>query len=257
MFFKDYLISLANMLDVKFKGYEKIATNSADKGELCELFMKEFLIDSFGDIFKIFRGGRIVNCVGAESKQIDIIITDKRAIKIFGDKGIYPVETVKGCFSITSTLTKAKLINDCKGLVSIPKDVFSFRKHDFMPQKDFDIAIQNWKWRVPYKVIFAFKGKLNMDWAHDIVQHASKVEIPHNALPDLIIVNKIGYLEKEYPDDNNLIPTGRIGFSFVSFKENPDYSLPFVRIMYYMQMANLYDDMLKLDLINYFQNRFS
>lgn len=32
-------------------------------------------------------------------------------MQIFGDKGIYPIETVYGVFSVTATLTKKKLDN--------------------------------------------------------------------------------------------------------------------------------------------------
>src|SRR5689334_13104197 len=111
MFFKDYFISIAEIINSQFRGYEAITKNPADKGELCEIFIKNFLQESLGDSFKIFRGGRIVNCLDAESKQIDIILTGKRSIKLFGDKGIFPTETVQGCFSITATLTKEKLLN--------------------------------------------------------------------------------------------------------------------------------------------------
>ena len=48
MFFKDYFISIANIIDAQFRGYEAIAKNPADKGELCEIFIKNFLHDSIG-----------------------------------------------------------------------------------------------------------------------------------------------------------------------------------------------------------------
>jgi hypothetical protein len=95
MFFKERLISIAEIIDAKFKGYANIAENApADKGELCELFIKQVLLDALGDSFKIFRGGKIVNCLGVELKQIDILLTGKLNIKLFEDKGIYPTETV-------------------------------------------------------------------------------------------------------------------------------------------------------------------
>ena len=126
MFFKDYFISIANIIDSKFRGYEKITRNPADKGELCEIFMKEFLLDALEDSFKIFRGETIVNSLEIESKQIDIILTGKKSIKLFGDKGIFPTETVQGCFSITATLTKDKLIDCCNEFKSIPKKGYGF-----------------------------------------------------------------------------------------------------------------------------------
>src|SRR5882757_3359743 len=109
MFFKNYFNSLADILDAKLKGYERDQMNPADKGELCEVFIKEFLQDTLGDNFRIFRGGKAVNSGGMESKQLDIVVCSKRMITIFLDKGVYPIETVKGVFSITSTLDLAKL----------------------------------------------------------------------------------------------------------------------------------------------------
>ncbi len=43
MFFKNYLNGIAEMLDVKYKSFLRAEINPADIGELCELFVKEFL----------------------------------------------------------------------------------------------------------------------------------------------------------------------------------------------------------------------
>jgi hypothetical protein len=76
---------------------------------LCEIFVKEFLTNALEDNYRTVRGGQIVNSNDDHSKQIDIILCSKRTSKIFSDKGIYPTETVKGVFSITSTLDLPKL----------------------------------------------------------------------------------------------------------------------------------------------------
>ena len=135
MFFKDKLISIAEIIDAKFKGHATIANAApSDKGELCELFIEQVLVEALGDSFKIFRGGRVVNCLGAESKQIDIILTGKKNIRLFEHKGIYPTETVYGCISVTATLSKQKLIDCCNEFKSIPKTGYTFHSHRFLPE---------------------------------------------------------------------------------------------------------------------------
>lgn len=168
MFFKEHFISLADIIDSKFRGYEKIAKNPADKGELCEIFMKEFLIDALEDSFKIFRGGRIVNSIGEESKQLDIILTGKRTIKIFGDKGIYPTETVYGCVSVTATLTKDKLLDCCREFKSIPKENSHFYSDGYLKKDFIEQSINAWRYLIPYKCIFAYNGQVKEEWINEI-----------------------------------------------------------------------------------------
>jgi hypothetical protein len=61
-------------LDAEFRGMERRGQNPSDKGELCKIFFKDFLDDIFGDQFKIFRGGKVINIDENESKQIDIVL---------------------------------------------------------------------------------------------------------------------------------------------------------------------------------------
>ena len=232
MFFKDYFISVANIVDAQFRGYEAIAKNPADKGELCEIFIKNFLHDSIGDSFKIFRGGHIVNSLGVESKQMDIILTGKKTIKLFGDKGIFPTETVHGCFSITATLSKNKLFNCCDEFKSIPKRGYDFLAPAFAPKKFFEDSTQVWKKLLPYKCVFAYKGELLEAWIDEMKELYKEQDLFYNAIPDLIIVNKVGFIEKIISKENGN------GFSFVSFKDYDNIGIPFGKMLYHLNTFN-------------------
>jgi hypothetical protein len=69
-------------------------------------------------------------------------------------------------------------------------------------------------------------------------------EMFYNAIPDLIIVNKVGMIEK--------IMTPEWGFSFVSFKENENVGIPFGKMLYQLNAFNWEELYLQPDLKNYF-----
>lgn len=248
MFFKDKLISIAEIIDAKFKGYASIADDApADKGELCELFIKQGLIDALGDSFKIFRGGRIVNCLGNESKQIDILLTGKRSVKLFEDKGIYPTETVSGCISVTATLSKSKLIYCFNEFKSIPKKGYSFLSPGYLPEPYVKLSVDAWKNLLPYKCIFAYKGDIREEWIDDLNELSKECEIPMNAIPDLIIVNKVGFIEK--------LPTKELkpNFGFTIFSDRyKNYGVPFGKLLYHLNNFSREEYLLQPELKEYF-----
>ncbi|MCS3797862.1 hypothetical protein GGD38_003224 [Chitinophagaceae bacterium OAS944] len=52
------------------------------KGELCESFVKDFLADTLGSLFKIYREGNIIKSKKEISRQLDIIrLTEEKLIK--------------------------------------------------------------------------------------------------------------------------------------------------------------------------------
>jgi hypothetical protein len=248
MFFKSHFISIADIIDAKFNGYKQIAKNPADKGELCEIFIKEFLNDSLDDSFKIFRGGRVINSYGDESKQIDIILTGKRTIKLFGDKGIYPTESVFGCISVTSTLTKQKLIDCCEEFKSIPKTKYHFLSHGFIKESYIKESIQVWETLAPYKCVFAYQGEIKEDWIKEILKFGEGAKIPHNIMPDLIVVNKVGFIEKVLTKEK------KTEFNFISFSQYKNYGLPFGRILFNLNTFN-WEEFLLQPQIEYYLNK--
>ena len=246
MFFKEKLISIAEIIDAKFKGDATIANRApSDKGELCELFIKQVLIEALGDSFKIFRGGRIVDYTGAKSKQIDIILTGKKNIRFFEDKGIYPTETVYGCISVTATLSKKKLIDCCNEFISIPKTKFSFRGYGFLPEKYMNQSIELWKTLIPYKCIFAFQGDIKEDWIKIIKETAKNWENIPNAMPDLVIVNKVGFIEKKFTKE-------KTEFKFTSFSDTyKNYGTPLGKLLYHINNFNWEEFILPIELSRY------
>src|SRR5258706_4564339 len=168
MFFKDKLRSICDCLDSNFRAMRRPGQNSADIGELAELFVKEFLRDCLSDLFRVFRGGKIVNSQGEESPQIDIVVTTKSTPQIFTDKGIYPIETVVGSIAITSTLTMAKLLADSENFAKLPTvgSAFHIRSDgdEDDPLKDVHKMFE-WYDNIPFKCVIGFDGEISQAWA--------------------------------------------------------------------------------------------
>ena len=198
MFFRDYFNSIVDCLDAKFKGMQRKGQNPVDRGELCEMFLKDFLCDLFSNQFEIFRGGKIVNIDNLESKQIDILLTSKNTIKIFRDKGIYPIESVYGVFTVTATLDHSKLHDCIEELKSIPKQNPKFTIHPLLNSKQ---VLKKWTQRFPYKCIFGFTGDINQGWCNELNQIVKQNPTTKEYLPDSIVVNKKGVINKIYDND--------------------------------------------------------
>lgn len=177
-----------------YLGHTRNNQNPADKGELCEIFIKKFLEDFLGDIFKIFRGGKIVDSENRESKQIDILIAARNTLKFFGDKGIYPIESIYGVFSITSSLGYKKMLSCLDELASIPMSHPKFMIID--STLSHDLVVQKWRECLPYKCVFGFNGDINQKWADELNEYVASGRYSKNTLPDAIVVNKTGLITK-------------------------------------------------------------
>ena len=216
MFFKGFFQGIADTIDARFKSYDLPNQNPADKGELCEIFISDFLEESLGDNFRIFRGGRIIDHEGNSSKQVDVILTNKRSMKVFSNKGVYPTEIVQGIVSITATLSLNKLKDCIAEFDSIPKENFNFSMKSAYPEEFFHKSVDIWRTLIPYKCVFAFKGEIKADWISVIEDYDYQNPIQINSMPDLIIVNKVGIIEKDiYKDSEGQV---KARFGFVSFK---------------------------------------
>lgn len=235
MFFKDYLNSVANCLDAKLQGYKQ-QDHSGDVGELCEYFIKDFLLESFSGNLRVFRGGRVIDSGGNKSEQIDIVLCSQNSIKIFSDKGLYPIETVFGVINVKKELNYTNLFSlnskDCgviKNLKSIPKE--NIKLHPGILKKDkVDI---NFKIRFPCKIVFAYSGNIIDKWEKELNDLVSKDSTLLEYLPDLIIVNKMGMIKKMH-NGTAVYTTGEEEqkfFHFTSFKESELYQIPYVHIL--------------------------
>lgn len=230
MHFRAYCNSIANIMEARLSGYEHDDLNSADKGELCEIFIREFLQDALGDNFRIFRGGKIINCGGEKSKQMDIVVCSKRAIKFFADKGKYPMEIVKGVFSVTSTLNLPKLDASLEELASIPKTGYHFDMPKDLFPESFRIQTQQIFENVtPVCCIFAYSGNIQASWV-DYLNKWIETNRPHHSLtPSLIIVNKKGLIFRrvEKTGENRL----KFSFHYIDFAETKNPGDAFSRIL--------------------------
>ncbi len=234
MFFKDYLSSVANCLEAKLQGFNQ-QQHSGDIGELCEFFIRDFLHDSFSGNLRVFRGGQIINADNKKSEQIDIVLCSQSSIKIFSDKGLYPIETVFGVVNIKKTLTHTNLFSikqgDCgaiKNLQSIPKDNINLHTGFLNRNK----VLDDFKKRFPCKIIFAYEGEILPAWENEL-NRLAKVEGALDSLPDVIIVNKQGMIQK-CANGKAVLTTGETlekHFHLTKFEDNKAYHAPFIFIL--------------------------
>jgi hypothetical protein len=224
MFFKNLLNGVAETLDIKYKSSLRDGINSSDIGELCEVFIKEFLSNCLDDQYKVFRGGNIVNTTGDRSPQLDIVLTNKNALKIFGDKGIYPLETVVGVFSITSNLTLAKLKKCITELSKIPKFHYYFHMEKFYGEQFKFETEKVWEHTIPFSCVFGFKGSIKESWINEINAEVSKVK-DKSLWPSLIVVNKKAMFEKCLADRGKGVLEYWYEYVPVSDKEKHGYYL--------------------------------
>jgi hypothetical protein len=237
LFFKEYFISIADCLDAQFRGMQRAKQNPADKGELFEVFVKNLLYDLFCDQFKIFRGGKIVDIGNNESSQMDIVLTAKNSIKIFGDKGIYPVESVFGIFSITATLDHTKLFDGKRGVIkefkSIPKNNPQFIYNTFIegiPGHE-ERMLNYWRDKIPFKCVFGFDGDISESWERELNEIVAGNKDDKHSLPDLIIVNKKGMILKlDGPTKTNKGYIIDKDFHFTRFVNYTNYGAPLIQL---------------------------
>lgn len=250
MFFKEYFNSVADIIHAKFKGHISLNQNNADRGELCEIFIKDFLFETMGDSFKFARGGKIIDYKGNYSKQLDIIITAKKSLKLFIDKGIYPTETVFGVVSITSTLSKKKILDCCKEFISIPKENYRFSAEGYLNSQYIKETNAVWKNSIPYKIIFAFNGSLKEEWIKELLKLNSTSINPYNTIPDLIILNKKAYIEKSFFKNAK----GELDFklNYISFDKYDYYGVVFAKMLFHLNALSHEEIILKPDLSFYF-----
>ncbi len=231
MFFKNLLNGVAETLDIKYKSSLRDGINSADIGELCEVFIKEFLTNCLDDQYKIFRGGNIVNTTGDRSPQLDVVLTNKNALKIFDDKGIYPIETVIGVFSITSNLTLTKLKKSIAEVGKIPKFNYYFQMEKFYGEKFINETHKLWEHIIPFSCIFGFKGSIKESWLTNINEEVSKTK-DKSLWPSLIVVNKKGMFEKFVKGSNN----GELEYwyEYVPINEKEKYGYYISKILFHL-----------------------
>ena len=165
-----------------------VFANTTDIGLSREKVYVEFLKQHAPSKCNVFLGGFIFDEDGAESKQLDIIVTTDTAPRFnFHNKdgtgkSFSPVEGTLGVISVKSTLNRIELFDALGGIASIPPTrSLERRVNPSLNIKNYD----NW----PLKVVYASNGIMSetlLAHVHDF--YAVNPTIPLNRRPHFIHV---------------------------------------------------------------------
>lgn len=155
-----------------------VFANTTDIGMSRELAYAEFLKQHAPSKCNVFLGGFLFDDDGAESKQLDLIITTDTAPRFNfhnkdgSGKSFSPVEGTLGVVSVKSTLNRAELFDALGGIASIP------------PTRSLDgrvnilLKIPNYDdW--PAKIVYASKGIA----PETLLAHLNEYYIANSAIP--------------------------------------------------------------------------
>jgi len=153
---RSYYIKVAEVLRGEADAASVFA-NTTDIGMSRELVYAEFLKQHAPSKCNVFMGGFLFDDDGAESKQLDIIITTDTAPRFNfhnkngAGKSFSPVEGTLGVVSVKSTLNKAELFDALGGIASIPQTrPLGKRVNTLLNIKNYD----DW----PVKIVYASSG---------------------------------------------------------------------------------------------------
>ncbi len=163
-----------------------VFANTTDIGISRELAYAEFLKQHAPSKCNVFLGGFLFDEDGAESKQLDIIITTDTAPRFNfhnkdgSGKSFSPVEGTLGVVSVKSTMNRNELIDALEGIASIPPTrTLDGRVNILLKIKNYD----DW----PVKIVYASKGIAPETLlAHLNDYYAANPAIPLNRRPNFI-----------------------------------------------------------------------
>ncbi|WP_157315056.1 DUF6602 domain-containing protein [Chitinibacter sp. GC72] len=184
---RDYYKKVAEVLRGEAEAASVFA-NTTDIGISRELAYAEFLKQHAPSKCNVFLGGFLFDQDGAESKQLDIIITTDTTPsfnfhnKDGSGKSFSPVEGTLGVVSVKSTLNRAELFDALGGLASIPPT------RDLGRRVNPSLKLRNYDdW--PMKIVYATSGIApNTVLMHLNEYYVTHPEIPLSRRPDFIHV---------------------------------------------------------------------
>lgn len=184
---RSYYIKVAEVLRGEADAASVFA-NTTDIGISRELAYAEFLKQHAPSKCNVFLGGFLFDDDGAESKQLDIIMTTDTAPcfnfhnKYGFGKSFSPVEGTLGVVSVKSTLNRAELYDSLGGIASVPPTrSLNGRITGLQVIKNYD----DW----PLKIVYASKGIAPETLlVHLNEYYVSNPAIPLNRRPDFIHV---------------------------------------------------------------------
>jgi hypothetical protein len=191
-----YFANKADKLEVEALG-SKFFDNPGDRGNDREDILRGFLGDHLPKRCEVIKGGYVFNEFGNRSKQIDLIVTNDNTIRFdqthgkHTGKSFNTVEGTLAAISVKSTLDKREFEDAIENLASIPTS------RSFAPiNKEYFDVIKEMLYKIPYKVIFAFKGQ-NVDaTVKHLEEYIHDKKPDDRVMPDVIIVNKSYYIYK-------------------------------------------------------------
>jgi hypothetical protein len=191
--------------------------------------------------------------IGEQSPQLDIVLTNRNTLKIFDDKGIYPIETLVGVFSVTSNLTLQKFKDDIQQLEKIPKRRYCFHMEKYFGEKFRDDTHKVWENTIPFSCVFGFEGDLKDLWIDELNNHLSKAA-NKSLCPTIVMVNKKGMFEKFIKKQ----PDGQIEhfYEFVPLNLPDGQGYAFSKILYDLYNLSAEQNYRRPDYANYFKADF-
>ncbi|OFZ99643.1 MAG: hypothetical protein A3H35_06735 [Betaproteobacteria bacterium RIFCSPLOWO2_02_FULL_62_17] len=182
---RDYYLSVAAVLRGEADAASVFA-NTTDVGMSREKVYAEFLKQHAPSKCNVFLGGFVFDEDGAESKQLDIIITTDTAPRFNlrnkdgTGKSFSPVEGTLGVVSVKSTLNRNELFDALGGIASIPPT------RSLEGRINMQLRIKNYDdW--PLKIVYATNGIAPETLlAHINDYYATNPAIPLNRRPHFI-----------------------------------------------------------------------
>lgn len=183
---REYYLKVAQVLRGEAEA-ASVFPNSTDVGMSRERVYKEFLSQHAPSKCNVFLGGFLFGADGAESRQLDVIVTTDFTPRFdFHNKdgqgkSFSPVDGTLAVASIKSTLNKNELEDALKGLASIPPNG-PYELTFGLTITDYD----DW----PYKIIYASDGIAGETLlGHLKAFYAENPAIPRRRRPNVIHVS--------------------------------------------------------------------
>ena len=119
-----------------------------------------------------------------------------------------------------------------------------------------DEAMIKWNQLIPYKCIFAYSGTINGKWVHELNNIIKDNSIDRHLLPDIIIVNKVGMIEKIHERINEPYDKSLSHFWFTDFRKYKNPGNCFARMLNHLFMAATWDNIVMPDYVEYFKKGY-
>lgn len=190
----EYFTLLADKIEIESK-VGGLSAHRSDKGTIRERLVEHFLAKHLPRRLKPFLGGTVYGTDGAESSQIDVLVSSDIGVNFEEhEKMFVAVENLAAAISVKSYLNKATIVDSFDNLASIPQidpRVLSFKLGD---SQSFPTFISDH----PSMFVFAYDGVSLETCTSHIQDYLNEhPNTPANRLPLAVIVNKEYFVKLE------------------------------------------------------------